>query len=170
MVNGFDEKIIDNEDGRTSLSAGKRSPEKFEVSNNGLPMVTCKIAIRNRRLGELGISYMTNVYNKWKQGGLIVSTKRSVRVLAADFNTSLFQDRLSINGEVAKVFVDVPESYTQQYGKQQLGVFVDIIGTLLKQKLFGWDNAKLNAGVRIEFADYNQGHFNETNGDIADDM
>jgi len=170
MVNGLDEKIIDNEEGRTSLSAGKQNPEKFEESNSGLPMIIGKMAVRNRRLGELGISYMTGVYNKWKQEGLVLSNKRSVRVLAVDFNTSLFRDRLNVNGEVAKVLVDVPDTYSQQYGKQQLGVFIDVIGTLAKRRLFGWENAKLNVGFRIEYADYNQGSFKETNGNIADDI
>lgn len=170
LTNGFDDNIISNEDNRTSLAAGKRNPARFEESNSGLPMFTGKLAIRNRKIGELGISYMTGVYNKWKQDGVILDSKRSASVLAVDFNTSLIKNRLNITGEVAKVFVDVPETYTQQFGTQQFGGYIDIIGTVLKRKILGWDNAKLNVGVRLEYADYNQDKFKETGGNIADDI
>lgn len=170
LTNGFDDNIISNEDNRTSLAAGKGNPARFEENNSGLPMFTGKIALRNRKIGELGISYMTGVYNKWKQDGLILDSKRSASVLAVDFNTSLIKSRLNITGEVAKVFVDVPETYTQQFGTQQLAGYIDIVGTVLKRKILGWDNAKLNVGVRLEYADYNQDKFKETGGNIADDI
>lgn len=170
LTNGFDDNIISNEDGRTSLASGKKNPERFEESNSGLPMFTGKLAIRNRKIGELGISYMTGVYNKWKEDGLVIDNKRNASVLAVDFNTSVFKDRLTFTGELAKVFVDVPDTYTQQYGTQQFGGYIDIIGTVLQKKMLGWENAKLNLGVRLEYADYNQGKFNETGGNIGDDV
>ena len=170
LTNGFDDNIISNPDGRTSLAAGKKNPERFEESNSGLPMFTGKLAIRNRKIGELGFSYMTGVYNKWKEDGLIIDNKRNASVLAVDFNTSVFKDRLTFTGEVAKVFVDVPETYIQQYGTQQLGGYIDIIGTVLQKKMLGWENAKLNLGVRLEYADYNQEKFSETGGNIGDDV
>ena len=170
LTNGFDDKVISNEENRTSLAAGKNNIEKFEESNSGLPMFTGKLAIRNRQIGEIGISYMNGVYNKWKEDGLILDKKRSASAVAVDFNTSQLKNRLTITGEVAKVFVDVPETYIQTFGTQQFGGFVDIVGTMLQMKMFGWDKAKLNVGVRLEYADYNQGKFKQTNGNIADDI
>ncbi len=168
ITNGFDDKIISNADGRTSLAAGKKNPEKFEESNSGLPMFTGKIALRNRKIGELGFSYMTGVYNKWKEDGLILDNKRSASVVAVDFNTSALKNRLTFTGEFTKVFIDVPDTYTQQYGTQQFGGYIDIIGTVLQKKILSWENAKLNLGVRLEYADYNQGKFKETGGNISD--
>ena len=170
LTNGFDDKIISNEENRTSLAAGKSNPEKFEESNSGLPMFTGKIALRNRKIGEIGISYMTGVYNKWKADGVILDSKRSASAVAFDFNTSLMKNRINITGEIAKVFVDVPENYIQNFGTQQLGGFIDIVGTILQRQMFGWEKAKLNLGVRLEYADYNQGKFKETNASIADDL
>ena len=170
LTNGFDDKIISNEENRTSLAAGKSNPEKFEESNSGLPMFTGKIALRNRKIGEIGISYMTGVYNKWKADGVILDSKRSASAVAFDFNTSLMKNRINITGEIAKVFVDVPENYIQNFGTQQLGGFIDIVGTILQRQMFGWEKAKLNLGVRLEYADYNQGKFKETNANIADDL
>lgn len=170
LTNGFDDHVISNAENRTSLAAGKKDPERFEESNSGLPMFTGKLAIRNRKIGELGISYMTGVYNKWKEDGLILDSKRSVSVLAVDFNTSVLNDRLSFTGEVAKALIDVPDTYTQQYGTEQFGGYLDIIGTILQRKMMGWRNAKLNIGGRVEYVDYNQGYFKETEGGIGDDI
>ena len=170
LTNGFDDKIISNEDGRTSLAAGKKNPERFEESNSGLPMFTGKIAVRNRKLGEFGLSYMTGVYNKWKEDGLILDNKRSASVIAADFNTSFAKNRLILTGELAKVMVEVPELYIQTFGTQQFGGFIDIVGTIVQRPMMGWDKAKLNLGVRLEYADYNQGEFKETGENIGDDI
>ncbi len=170
LTNGFDDNIISNPDGRTSLAEGKQNPVRFEESNSGLPMFTGKLAIRNRIIGEFGFSYLTGVYNNWKVDGLILDEKRSVHVISADFNTTVLSDRLTLTGEFVKVYVDVPDSYTQQYGTQQFGGYIDIVGTVLQKKIIGWDNAKLNLGVRLEYADYNQGKFNETGGNIGDDV
>ncbi len=168
LTNGFDDNVILNEDNRTSLAAGKSNVEKFEESNSGLPMFTGKIAIRNRKIGELGISYMTGVYNKYQEDGIILDAKRSASVFAVDFNTSQLNNRLTITGEVAKVFVDVPETFSQTFGTKQFGGFIDIVGTVIQRKMFGWENAKFNCVVRLEYADYNQGTFRETGENISD--
>ncbi|MEP7265493.1 MAG: hypothetical protein ABI772_13390 [Bacteroidota bacterium] len=170
LTNGFDDRIISNSENRTSLAAGKSNVEKFEESNSGIPMFTGKIALRNRRIGEIGISYMSGIYNRWQEDGLVIEEKRNAHVMAVDFNTSLINNRINITGEVAKVVVDVPEKYSQQFGTEQAGAFMDIIYTVLQKKILGWENAKLNVGVRIEYADYNQGTFKETGDNIADDV
>lgn len=170
LTNGFNDKIISNTENRTSLRAGKSDPDKFEESNSGLPMFSGKIAVRNRKIGELGISYTTGVFNKWKQDGLVLDSKRSATAIAADFSTSQFNNRLYIVAEVAKVFVDVPSTYSQTFGTQQWGGFIDIIGTVVQRKVLGWEKAKLNLGMRLEYADYNIGKFIETGGNIADDV
>ncbi|MES2778638.1 MAG: hypothetical protein V4651_01955 [Bacteroidota bacterium] len=168
LSNGFDDGVISNTQNRTSLAAGKVNPDRFEESNSGLPMFTGKLAVRNRKLGEIGISGMRGVFNKWRADGIVLDTKRYATALAFDFNTSLLRNRLSIIGEVAKVYVDVPSTYDPSYGKEQFGGFIDIVGTVMQREMLGWEKAKINAGVRLEYADYNQGKFTETNGNIGD--
>lgn len=170
LTNGFNNKVIDNEEGRTSLHAGKENQDKFAESNSGLPLYTGKLAVRNRNVGELGISYMTGVYNKWIKDGIIIDDKRSASVFAIDYNTSLLKNKLNITGEYANVMVDVPGTFTQQYGKKQWGVYTDVVYTVLQQKMFGWEKAKLNIGIRSEYVDYNVGSFTETNTNIGDDI
>lgn len=170
LTNGFNNKVIDNDEGRTSLHAGNENPDKFEESNSGLPLYTGKIAVRNRNIGELGLSYMSGVYNKWKQDGLIIDQKRSATVMAIDYNTSLFKNRLNITGEYCRAMVDVPSTFTQQYGSLQWGLYTDFVYTLFQRKMLGWEKAKINVGVRCEMVDYNVGNFHETGTNIGDDV
>ncbi|MCB9251670.1 MAG: hypothetical protein H6605_04340 [Flavobacteriales bacterium] len=170
LTNGFDDKVIDNEEGRTSLGAGKSNADKFDVSNSGTPMYTGKVAIRNRQFGEIGISYMRGIYNKFRADGLKIDDKRYATVLAADFNTSLLKNKLNITGEFARVMVDVPSTYTQQYGSKQWGAYTDVIYTLVKRKMLGWNSAQLNVGLRGELVDYNEGVFTETSTNIGDEF
>ncbi|MFI5171729.1 MAG: hypothetical protein ACHQFW_05025 [Chitinophagales bacterium] len=168
LTNGFNDELISNTENRTSLSAGKSDPEKFEESNSGSPMFTGKIGIRNRMIGELGLSYMSGIYNKWMEDGLILDEKRSVNVFAIDFNTSLINQKLNITGEVAKVFVEIPEFYSPSYGTEQFGFFLDVTGTIIQRKIFDWEGSKINLVARFEYADYNEGTFIETGGNISD--
>lgn len=170
LTNGFDDNIIANNQNHTSLAAGKVNPEKFEESNSGLPMFTGKFAVRNRKIGEVGISCMTGVYNKWREDGITLGPKRNMAAVALDFNTSVLNNRLNITGEVAKVYVDVPEAYDPSFGSEQFGGFVDMVGTIIQREMLGWEKAKINAGVRLEYADYNQNKFVETNGKIGDEL
>jgi hypothetical protein len=170
LTNGFNDEIISNSSDRTSLAAGKVNPERFEENFSGLPMYTGKLAIRNRRIGEMGLSYMSGIYNKWKEDGLILDLKRSVSVIAVDFNSSFFRQRVSLKGEFAQLFIDIPGTYTQQYGSRQSGGYLDIVWTVLQGQFMGWENSKLNVGVRLEYVDYNQGSFEETGSNIGDEI
>jgi len=82
----------------------------------------------------------------------------------------VLKDRLNFTGEVAKVFIEVPETYSQIFGTEQFGGFLDIAGTIVQRKMLGWENAKINLAVRLEYADYNQGESKETGDNIADDI
>ncbi|MBK9247046.1 MAG: hypothetical protein IPM69_02775 [Ignavibacteria bacterium] len=168
LTNGFDDAIITNTDNRTSLAAGKSNEDKFEFSNSGLPMVTGKFAVRNRTFGEVGISYMSGVYNKYRHDGIVIDDKRTASVIAVDFTTSALDTRLTITGEVAKVYVDVPNSYSQLFASEQVGGYIDLVGTIFNGDVLDWQNSKCNLALRLEYADYNQGNFNETGGNISD--
>src|SRR6188474_3277895 len=61
LTNGFNDKIISNVENKTFLPATKEDKERFEESFNGSMLVTTKTAIRNSRIGEVGISYMGGV-------------------------------------------------------------------------------------------------------------
>ena len=170
LTNGFDDSIIDNEDSRTFLPASKENRNRFEESSNGKPLFTGKITVKNRNIGEVGFSYMGGVYNKFEKDGLVVDKERRTDIFAIDFNTTIKATGTYIVGEVAFVKVDVPEKYTQQYGNKQRGAFVDIVQPVLKRKIFGWEKAVLNFAARLDYVDWNDGKFRETNTTIGDEL
>jgi len=167
LTNGFDERIIDNSENRTFLPATKENPDRFEESFNGSMLFTGKVALRNNRYGELGLSYMSGAYNKFQDDGLVFDKKRNVTVYAVDFNTTL-PTKTFINGEWAFVKVDIPETYTEQFGRRQQGGFVDVVQPIVRKPWFGFENAVLNAAFRVEYVDWNKGSFKSTSEDISD--
>ncbi len=165
----FDDKVIDNEHNKTFLPASKQNPERFEEINSGLPLLTAKIAARYAERIELGFSYMGGVYNKYRDDGLLIDRKRRLDVVAIDWNAKLSKLNTNIIGEWAWVFIDVPETYTQQYGSRQQGGFVDFVQPLFSKNILGWVNASLNVALRIEYVDWNKGRFRETGGRIYEE-
>lgn len=170
LTNGFDDKIITNAENKTFLPATKENKERFEESFNGSMLLTAKAAVRNRKIGEIGLSYMGGVYNKFEEDGLVLDKKRRVDIFAVDFNTILPKINTAINAEWAWVKVDVPDTYSEQFGRKQQGGFIDLIQPILKRAMFGFENAVLNTGVRIEYVDWNKGKFKSTGSNIADEV
>ncbi|MBN8670819.1 MAG: hypothetical protein ACK4EY_12520 [Flavipsychrobacter sp.] len=168
LTNGFNDKIIDNSEGKTFLPAAKENRERFEESFNGVPLVTAKGAIRHKRIAEVGLSYMGGVYNKFQDDGLELDKRRRVDVFAVDVNSTLPRLRTFINAEWAWVYVDVPATYTQQYASRQRGGFADIVQPLYTGNIFGFNKSVINAAFRFEYVDYNVGRFNETGDNISD--
>ena len=168
LTNGFDESIISNSENKTFLPAAKENRDRFEESFNGSPLATGKIAVKNSQIGELGLSYMGGVYNKYKDDGLILDKKRRLNVFAVDFNTTISKTNTFINGEWAWVNIDIANTYTEQFGRKQQGGFIDIVQPIIKKPMFGFDKAVLNAAVRFEYVDWNKGTFTSTGNTIAD--
>jgi hypothetical protein len=93
-----------------------------------------------------------------------------VNVFAIDFNSTIQGPDTYITGEWAWIFVDVPSTYTQQYGERQQGGFLDIVQPLFRWNMLGWENATLNLACRLEYADWNVGEFEETGSNIGDNL
>jgi len=170
LTNGFDDKIVSNAENKTFLPASKENIERFEESFNGSPLFTAKVAVKNQRVGELGISYMGGAYNKFENDGIVLDKKRMVNVFAIDFNTTIPKFNTYITGEWAWVHVDIPDTYTEQYGRKQAGGFVDIVQPILKRPMIGFEKATLNVAARIEYVDWNKGKFKSTGQNISDDI
>jgi len=166
LTNGFDESIVSNKENKTFLPAAKQNRDRFEESFNGEPMFTGKFAMKRRRIGEIGFSYMGGVYNKYQIDGILVDKKRKVDVFAIDINSTIPKLNTSIIGEFAWVMVDIPNGYVENFGKKQRGGYLDIVQPVLKRKMFGWEKASLNLAFRTEYVDWNVGTFEKTSGKI----
>ena len=169
LTNGYDDKVIDNEENKTFMPAMKENRDRFEESNNGVPLTSAKIAVKNRKIGEIGLSYMGGVYNSFKNEGVVVDDKRRLDVFAVDFNSTIKKTKTYIVGEASYTKIDVPETYTQQYGMKQWGVFLDIVQPVLQREILGWEDASLNLAVRFDYLDWNIGTFKESNTRIGDE-
>ncbi|MDZ4794343.1 MAG: hypothetical protein SGI83_08720 [Bacteroidota bacterium] len=170
LTNGFNDRIISNVENKTFLPATKEDPDRFEESFNGSPLLTGKLAVRNNKIGELGFSYMGGVYNKFEDDGLVFDKKRRVNAMAVDFNTTIANTKTFINGEWAWVKVDVPDTYSEQFGEKQQGGFVDIVQPVFKKTVLGFEQSVINVALRLEYVDWNRGQFSSTDGPIADDI
>ncbi|WP_229214314.1 hypothetical protein [Dyadobacter flavalbus] len=167
LSNGFDDKIINNNQNRTWFPASKANRDRFEESFNGVPLKTLKMAIRHRKVAEIGVSWMGGVYNKFKDDGLVLDKKRRLNFIALDINSTILKDTY-LNGEWVWAYVDVPDTYIQQFGNRQQGGFLDIVQPIKKGKMLGWSESVLNVALRLEYADYNVGNFQELGLRIAD--
>jgi hypothetical protein len=170
LTNGLNDNIISNTENKTFLPAAKLDPNRFEESYNGAPMSSAKTSLRVKNIGELGISYLGGVYNKFQTDGLVLDKKRRADVFAVDFNTTLPFMNTNITAEMTWLFVDVPDTYTQHYGEKQFGGFMDIVQPLVRKKMFGFERASFNAALRIEYVDWNRDRFIETGGKIAEEV
>ena len=170
LTNGFDDRIISNDQNKTFLPATKLNRNRFEESFNGEPLITLKTAIRNKRIGELGLSYMGGVYNKFQSDGLTLDKKRRVDTWAVDFNKTFKRTGTYLFTEWAFVSVDIPQTYTQQFGRNQFGGFLDIVQPIVRRPVFGFERSVINFSCRFEYVDWNKGTFTETGGSIFDDF
>lgn len=167
IVNGLQENVILNDLGKTHLPSGK-DPEMFGEDNNGTPMFNAKLALTNRKLGEMGFSYYGGVYNTFNQEGNTVEEKRSLHLLAFDLSTHI--KKLSIIGEYAHATVQVPNDLKGLYGTAQYGTFIEFSYPVLKRKMIGFENAVVKASLRAEKIDYNEGTMPPTNNNIGDEV
>ncbi|MBL7916876.1 MAG: hypothetical protein JNM96_00670, partial [Bacteroidia bacterium] len=170
VTNGLNDNLISNNQNKTYLPAVKLNPNRFEESYNGMPLISAKTSLRIKKAGEIGLSYMGGVYNKFETDGLSLDKKRRADVMAIDYSTTIPYFNTNITGEFVWIFVDVPETYTQQFGKKQYGGFIDFVQPIIKKKIFGFEKANFNAALRVEYVDWNVGEFKETKGKIADDI
>ncbi len=168
LTNGFDDKIIANKQNRTWLPASKANPDRFEESFNGVPLVTAKTALRHRKIGEIGFSWMGGVYNKFNMDGVVIDQRRRVDLFAIDFNTIIPKIKTYINAEWVWAMIDIPVNSIPQLGNKQQGGFMDIVQPVLKRKMLGWENSTLNIALRMEYTDYNVGTFASTGENIYD--
>jgi hypothetical protein len=162
LTGGFNDSIIDNSQGKTYLPAAKSNTSRFTASASGEPMYTGKISVRHDRIGELGLSFMSDVYNTWRIEGAPVDNKRKVNVFDIDYNTILPKLHTSITTEWAWIFVQLPRDYSPEYSGKQFGGFIDIVQPIFHGKILDWNNATVNLAVRGEYADWNAGKFAAT--------
>ena len=167
IINGLQDGIIANTENRTFLAAGK-GEERFGEDNNGSPALTARVALKNRKFGEFGLSGYIGNYNTFRRDGQTIDEKRKLFIGALDYNFSL--NKLKWLGEFALIKADIPIDIGQNFGDTQLGLHSDLIYPIWKGSLFDWKDVTLNLSGRFEYIDYNVGEFSETGTNISDHL
>ena len=72
--------------------------------------------------------------------------------------------------EWAWVHVDIPDTYTEQFGRNQAGGFIDLVQPIVKRPMLGFERATLNVAARIEYVDWNKDKFKSTGENISDEI
>lgn len=163
LTNGLNSKIISNEKDRTFLPAAKDDSNRFIENTSGEAMITGKLAVKKRKIGELGISYMGGTYNKYEDDGEKIEDKAGFQAFAIDWNTTLSKTGTYIVGEAAWINVQIPKTYAQQYGNKQFGIFMDVVQPIYKTKILEWETATLNLAARLDYVSWNKGKLKKTN-------
>jgi hypothetical protein len=167
VVNGLRDGVILNSEGRTFLPAGK-SPEMVGEDNNGTPMFTGRVAVKHRKIAEIGLSYYGGTYNTFKLEGIKVDEKRNLSIYAIDFNSKIM--KLKINGEFVLANIDVPASAGNFNGNKQWGGYIEGVYPILKRSIFKYKSSVINLNLRLEAVDFNVGKFAETRADMGDEI
>ncbi len=167
LLNGLQEGVVANEEGRTFLGAGK-SERRFEEDNNGSLALSGRMAFTRRGFGEVGLSTYWGWYNTYRADGLTLDSRRALWVGALDYSLQL--GKLRFLGEAAYVRLDVPEGVQPFSGEAQWGTHLDLKYPLWQGKLFNWEGVALWAVLRGEAVDYNLGRFEEINAKKRDEV
>jgi hypothetical protein len=162
MTGGFNDSIIDNSLGKTFLPAAKSNPNRFSASASGEPLYTGKISISHDRFGELGLSFMSDVYNTWRVEGAPIDNKRSLFVFDINYNTIIHKPGTAITTEWAWVYVQIPPDYSPEYSSKQFGGYIDVVQPFYRGRVLDWNHATFNFAVRLEYVDWNVGNFTAT--------
>jgi hypothetical protein len=167
LSNGLGDGVILNDAGRTRLASGKGSG-LVAGDNNGRPGLSGRIGFQRRNLGELGLSYYGATYNTFSVDGRDIDARRAVRVAALDFNTEV--QSVSLRGELAFAWIDVPDDLRELFGDRQWGVHVDAVVPVFRPRIRGLTDPVVNAVARVERVDFNRGRFNGTGDPIGDEI
>lgn len=167
LTNGLDDGVILNRSGRTRLAEGKGG-EQLAEDNNGSPAFSTRVAMQDGRIGELGLSYYTGVYNTHKVEGEIVDVPRRLSIAAVDASAQFWRG-IDVRGEFAVANVDLPPSLGELQASKQTGGFLDVVVPLFRPRLRTLKDAVVNAAVRLEYADLNAGRFASTDSRIYDE-
>lgn len=169
LTNGLGDGVLLNDRGRTRLASGKGT-DLFEEDNNGRPSVSGRIGIRRGGGGggEIGLSYYGGPYNSYRSEGVQVDARRDVQLAALDLTTEL--GPVSLRGEMAFAWIDVPVDLRELFGERQWGFHLDAVVPLLRPRIRGLPEAVLNGVLRVERVDYNRGTFASTGDAIGDEV
>jgi hypothetical protein len=167
LTNGLGEGVVLNSTGRTHLASGKRAGQ-FAGDDNGVPALSGRLALRSRKLGEAGVSWYGTTYNTFRRDGVEIDECRGLSLLAVDVSTVLPR-AIEVRGEAALARIELAPGMVEVVGDEQWGAHVDVIAPVYRLAGGPFRGGTVNLTTRLEYVDFNVGHFASTRGVIGDD-
>ena len=146
-VNGFNDDVVIGDPDGTRISAGKGN---FE-DNNNRPSFAGRLAVSPRGNLEVAGSLHTGPYNTWKAEGLEIDEKRSLTIVALDWDYSWRQ--LELQGEYASASIDVPAE-TALFAESQQGIYGQVNYHFGRGWIGELPNAVFTGVVRLGAVDF----------------
>ena len=136
--------------------------------NNGSLAYSGRLAAQRRGIGELGLSFYTGIYNRYRIEGDVVDDARRLTIGALDANFAA--GPVELRGELAIADIALPGDLREALGGRQFGWHLDASMPVWTPRLRGFPEARLHADLRLEYVDHNRGEFSSTGATIGDDI
>ena len=118
-TNGFHSGLIDNSPEGTRIPLGRGN---FE-DQNGSPSVVGRFTFSPSHRHEIGVSAHHGAYNVFSSGGTTIDERRELTIGVLDVETELLG--ITLRGEGALAYIDVPDGLTGIYASHQRGLFAE---------------------------------------------
>lgn len=150
-VNGFNEDVIEGT-ARTTISEGKN--KLFEEDNNGEPAVVGRVSFSPSFGAEIGGSFHHGSYNIFRIEGRDTDDRRTLSVVAMDFEYS--GSWITIQSEYAAALVEIPSSLLGIFSEKQEGYYVQANLPFGQGWMPRWERSRFAFAVRYDEVDFDK--------------
>lgn len=148
-INGFDEGIIDDEEG-VRLPAGR---ENFENNNRSLSLAG-RLAFSPDPNFEFGLSGMHGQYNVSHLEGEKIDDGRDVTIGALDWDADF--GPVVVSGEASAVDIDVAPALEGIFASGQWGAYSDFVVPFGAGLVSTMPRSRFEAKARLDFVDFDR--------------
>lgn len=146
-VNGFDEGVLDNDEGGTRIPPGRGNLE----DENRHPSLVGRIAASPRPSWELGVSAHAGPYSRYRAEGAAIDERRDLVLVALDGEAR--RGRLSGQFEWARARIDVPANLRGLYAESQEGLYLQLAARLLENVAPALPGSHAGVAGRVDLLD-----------------
>lgn len=119
-VNGLHDGVLSGGEG-TRFGEGRGA---FEEDNNHIPSFVGRLAYSPFLALEIGASFHTGPYNRFKIDGVQVDEKRDLTIAAVDWEYR--GDTFDVMGEYVRASIDIPPALRGLFAEQQQGIYAQV--------------------------------------------
>lgn len=150
-VNGFNEDVIEAT-ARTTIAEGKN--KLFEEDNNGEPAFVGRLAFSPVFGTEFGGSFHHGSYNIFRSEGLDTDDRRTLTILAVDFEHT--ESWIALQAEYTAARIQIPSSLRGIFSEKQDGYYVQATLPFGEGVASRWLRSRFAFALRYDFVDFDK--------------